>query len=278
MAPADTPGDNAPASGRAVPGLLCAGWWRPDQIDCHVQLQPPAVAPVDLAAAIDAAWRHHLRRHPADFDGQILHLRSWARSGDGLSFVLAPMRFALQAARRSATLPPDQQDRIPGPIGVSVIPRTADGRVVLARRSTRVSIAQRSLFFFGGFGDPPPRSGRFDLAGEALRELHEELGTGFAVTQLGMLGLGEGPAGHQHAVFLADLDSPSGAVLEQAGAAADAFEWDRLWAVTPDELLQLSPADLDAGASSFAFDAGRHLLAVHLGLPVPRAAGEPEPH
>ncbi|MEQ8349801.1 MAG: NUDIX hydrolase [Sneathiellaceae bacterium] len=234
----------------------------------------PVTAPHDLADTVEAAWARHLQRHPADFDGQILHLRSWSQTGAGLSFVLAPMRFALQAARRSTDLPAELRDRIPGPLGLSVIPRTSDGRVILARRSTQVSIAQRSLFFFGGFGEPPQRDGSFDLAAEALRELREELGTGFAVVAVGLLGMGEGPAGHQHAVFLADLDIPAAAVLAQAGAAADAFEWDRLWAVTPEELLRLSPSDLDAGPSSKAFEAGRQLLAAHLDLPPVAAGGQ----
>ena len=59
---------------------------------------------------------------------------------------------------------------------------------------------------------------------------------------------------------------------EIADAAADAFEWDRLWAFAPEDLLRLSPADLDAGESSFAFEAGRLLLARHLGLPEPAPA------
>ncbi|MFC3229381.1 NUDIX hydrolase [Marinibaculum pumilum] len=262
---------NAAAADPDAGRILCSGWWPAASLRCSVDLDRPVDPPADLAGAAEAAWQNHLLRHPADFDGRILHLLSWSGGvpGEAPAFRLAPMRFAFQAARRAPDLQPADRARLPGPIGLSVIPRTADGKLILARRSDRVSIAQRSLFFFGGFGEPPASSGPFDLAAEALRELHEELGTGFITRDVGLLGLGERPRGHQHAVFLADLDADSDTVLAQAGEAADAFEWDRLWAFPPAELLRLQPAELEAGASSYAFEAGRILLARHLGLPEP---------
>lgn len=259
------------AGGTALPGgrILCAGWWRPEQIACRVEAGQPAGAPPDLAARVEAAWQGHLRRHPRDYDGRILHPLSWQVSRERVELVLAPMRFAMLAARRSPDLPEAERRRIPGPLGLSTIPLAGDGRVLVARRSPGVSIAQGSLFFFGGFGEPPEGGGALDLCAEALRELREELGSGFAVREVGLLGIGERPAGHLNAVFLARLDAPSAAVLAQAGAAEDAYEWDRLWALEPAELMALSAAKAGAGQTSFAFDLGRLLLARHLGLPPP---------
>lgn len=225
--------------------------------------------PLDLATAVEAAWQAHLRRHPQDFDGLILHPRTWRTEREGLYLQAVPMRFALLAARRSAELDAAQRARIPGPLGLSVIPMGSDGRIVVSRRSSAVSVAQGSLFFFGGFGEPPKVSGPLDLGREAEREMREELGSWLVVRRFGLLGIGEHPAGHLDMSFLAELDHPAEEVIARAGSAADAHEWDRLAALAPPALMALTPAGLGARRSASAFDQGRWLLARHLGLPPP---------
>lgn len=259
--------DGNPIGGR----ILCAGHWRPEQIACRVEADRLVGAPADIAAQVEAAWQSHLRRHPRDYDGRILHPLSWRVGTAGLELKLAPMRFAMLAARRSPDLPEALRRRIPGPLGISAIPMAADGRVVVSRRSAGVSVAQGSLFFFGGFGEPPARDAQFDLCSEALRELQEELGSGYGIRRATLLGIGERPSGHLNAVFLAELDATADAVIAQAAGAADAYEWDRLWALAPEALMRLSAQAVGAARTTFAFELGRLLLARHLGLPAPAA-------
>lgn len=254
------------------PIIHCAGWWPPERLRCTVDLGDAALPPADLATAVEMAWLGHLQRHPQDFDGLILHARAWWRDKEALVVRAVPMRFALLAARRSAALDAAERARIPGPLGLSVIPMGSDGRIVVSRRSSAVSVARGSLFFFGGFGEPPKMNGPLDLSGEAERELREELGGWLVIRRLGLLGIGEHPVGHLDMTFLAELDHPADAVIARAGSAADAGEWDRLAALDPPALMALTPAGLGARRSASAFDQGRWLLARHLGLPPPAAS------
>jgi len=249
--------------------LHCTGWWPPERISCSVDSGAEAAPPPELAAAVEAAWQDHLARYPRDFDGRILHPKAWQVDSAGVRLQAVPMRFALLAARRAPQFSAAQRRRIPGPLGLSVIPMGSDGQVVVARRSASVSVARGSLFFFGGFGEPPAPGAGLDLCAEALRELHEELGEGFEVRRFGMLGIGEHSAGHLDVTFLAELDRTAVTVIAGAAGASDAHEWDRLAAVAPDALMHLVPADLGARCTTFAFDLGRWLLARHLDLPPP---------
>ncbi|WAX80128.1 NUDIX domain-containing protein [Streptomyces sp. KMM 9044] len=159
----------------------------------------PPLPPQD-AEARDRVWNMAVRANPALFDGPVVACGGleWADSRVlRLSWVRVTYRhYALRRVSGATALPS---------LFVNVVQPTDDGRVLVARMSPSTATPGRWQLP-GGSVEPPQGGAVLDepaLAGQAARELVEELGTGAAPEDLKLWVVTRGENGSVGLTYLA---------------------------------------------------------------------------
>ncbi|MEU6483120.1 NUDIX hydrolase [Streptomyces sp. NPDC046887] len=159
----------------------------------------PPLTPQD-AAARDRVWETAVRANPSLFDGPVVACGGLRWAGPRalrLSWVRVTYRhYALRRVPGASAL---------SSLFVNVVQPTPDGRVVAARMSP--STAAPGRWQLPGGSVEPPQAGRAldesALAGQAARELAEELGIVAAATDLRLWGVTRGENGSVGLTYLA---------------------------------------------------------------------------
>lgn len=159
----------------------------------------PPVPPRDTEAR-DRVWDMAVRANPALFDGPVVACGGLERTGPRvlrLSWVRVTYRhYALRRVPGATALPS---------LFVNVVQPTDDGRVLVARMSPSTAAPGRWQLP-GGSVEPPQDGAVLDesaLAGQAARELVEELGVGAAFEDLKLWVVTRGENGSVGLTYLA---------------------------------------------------------------------------
>ncbi|MGA5121569.1 NUDIX hydrolase [Streptomyces pseudogriseolus] len=160
--------------------------------------EPPLSA--QDAAARDRVWDRAVKVNPALFDGPVVACGELERAGPGvlrLSWVRVTYRhYALRRVPGATALPS---------LFVNVVQPTDDGRVLVARMSPSTAAPGRWQLP-GGSVEPPREGAVLDeaaLAGQAARELGEELGVAAAAEDLELWVVTRGENGSVGLTYLA---------------------------------------------------------------------------
>ncbi|SFY44319.1 NUDIX domain-containing protein (plasmid) [Streptomyces atratus] len=179
--------------------------------------EPPL--PSDDAEARDRAWERAVRANPALFDGPVVACGGLERTGPRilrLSWVRVTYRhYALRRVPGATALPS---------LFVNVVQPTGDGRVLAARMSPATAAPGRWQLP-GGSVEPPEDGAVLDesaLAGQAARELAEELGISVVAEELRLRVATRGENGSVGLTYLAPALSE--ATLRAGFTAAAAAE------------------------------------------------------
>jgi len=129
-------------------------------------------------------------------------------------------------------------DHLANPLGISATVITADGKIVLGRRSERVALHGGYLHTFGGMLEGPDRlpDGTYDVFGCAIRELCEELPIKPGeVADLAITGLVKDAAlGQPELLFDARLTIPFEDLKDRFESASLDFEHDAIESTAAD--------------------------------------------
>ncbi|WP_233518351.1 NUDIX domain-containing protein [Streptomyces corynorhini] len=160
--------------------------------------EPPL--PSHDAETRDRVWERAVRANPALFDGPVVACGGLERSGPRilrLSWVRVTYRhYALRRVPGAIALPS---------LFVNVVQPTVDGRVLAARMSPATAAPGRWQLP-GGSVEPPEDGAVLDesaLAGQAARELAEELGISAAAEELRLWAVTRGENGSVGLTYLA---------------------------------------------------------------------------
>ncbi|MFH9575610.1 NUDIX hydrolase [Streptomyces sp. NPDC017454] len=208
----------------------------------------PPLAPRD-AEARDRVWDMAVRANPALFDGPVVACAGLERMGPRslrLSWVRVTYRhYALRRVPGATALPS---------LFVNVVQSTDDGRVLVARMSPWTTAPGRWQLP-GGSVEPPQDGAVLDesaLAGQAARELAEEVGVGTAVEDLRLWVVTRGENGSVGLTYLApalpeaSLRADFAAVAAAERAQGREPELDGIALVrSPDELVGLAGPHAD---------------------------------
>lgn len=129
----------------------------------------------DNAAAIAANWNRRRAARPSLFDGRVLLACDHSIDEDCCEVALFETDFSRFIAHRDAGDP----DPSVANAFAAIVPRTADGAVILGRMGAHTANAGQ-IYFPCGTPDPADirANSEVDLAGSAAREFAEETGVG----------------------------------------------------------------------------------------------------
>ncbi|MFJ3183930.1 NUDIX hydrolase [Streptomyces sp. NPDC086796] len=194
------------------------------------------------AEARDRVWEGAVRANPALFDGPVVACGGLERSGPRilrLSWVRVMYRhYALRRVPGATALPS---------LFVNVVQPTVGGRVLVARMSPATAAPGRWQLP-GGSVEPPEDGAVLDesaLAGQAARELAEELGISAAAEELRLWVVTRGETGSVGLTYLAPA-LPEATLRAEFAAAAAAERVQGRVPELDDIALVRSPEDLAA--------------------------------
>lgn len=187
--------------------------------DKPVRLSPAADMAVAQTWEVEAALAEQEGRRL--YNGSLARLGSWQADGLGLQLTLGPTcyrDFLGTNLRRAAVASGIPEGERSDALGVSALIVTADGMLVLGRRSERVAYHAGHLHTFGGMVESVDRlaDGTYDVVGCVLREVCEELPLRHGqVAQVSLLGLARDRAILQPELLFEAQVTASLAVLRQ---------------------------------------------------------------
>ena len=231
--------------------LLRAGDWPPGRVTVRWVADGRLRVPV-VEAAIDAAWAAAAARPGVVlFDGPMCRTESWHATDDRLDLVLSPGSYKPFVGTNMAH--PEFADRygtdvMANPVGVSPALLTADGYLMLGRRSPRLAYYPGRVHPFAGAMEPTDA----DPFAAVRRELAEELAMADGeVVDLRCTGVAEDPSLRQaELIFAATTTRPRAVVeahldrAEHAGTWAVRAEADAVAAAIADGVGTLTPVGL----------------------------------
>jgi len=151
------------------------GEWRPEQV-FTTWMQSARRVLAEVEAEIDRAWEAaHSRPGIKLFDGPMCRMESWKASPDALRIALSPTSYKPFFGTNISH--PDYAERfgrevMANPVGVSPALETADGFLMLGRRSKSLAYYPGRVHPFAGALEPRDSG---DLFAAVRRELAEEL-------------------------------------------------------------------------------------------------------
>jgi hypothetical protein len=162
--------------------LLVCGQFKADKVTAEIEKEPFDPGP-ELAALIAAEWITRLREAEEKgselFDGALVRLASWSEKRGRLRLKLQPTTYReyIGTNLRAPTLPPERRA---DPLGNSALVRTADGKIILGRRSDKVFRYPNWIHCIGGHIEPQNHieGDRLDTFAAIIDEVTEELNVG----------------------------------------------------------------------------------------------------
>lgn len=204
------------------------------------EAEEPRLSSSDEAAR-DCVWEKAVQANPALFDGPVVACAELKHAGPRvltLSWVRVTYRhYALRRVPGATALPS---------LFVNVLQPTDDGRVVVARMSSSTAAPGRWQLPGGSVEPPKANEGlvEADLAGQAVRELSEELGLDAGTEGLSLWGVTRGENGSVGLTYRAPV-LPEAAVWDAFAAAAAAERAHGREPELDDIALVSSPRDLE---------------------------------
>jgi 8-oxo-dGTP pyrophosphatase MutT (NUDIX family) len=151
--------------------LATGPWWAGDiRVTWRLDPWQPAA---DIESTIAAAW-HALAARPGVhlFDGPMARLQAWQCISGVLHLGLQPTGYRAFIGTNGRMPGPGDDDAHANPLGTSSVVETADGWLLLGRRSPAVALHPGRVHPFGGSHEPGDGD---DVLGAVARELREEL-------------------------------------------------------------------------------------------------------
>ena len=206
--------------------VLRAGDWPPGRVTVRWAADGRRRVP-EVEAAIEAAWAAAIARPGVVlFDGPMCRTDAWHATDDELSLVLSPGSYKPFVGTNMAH--PEfadvyGPDVMANPVGVSPALLTADGYLMLGRRSPRLAYYPGRVHPFAGAMEPADA----DPFAAARRELAEELAmTDAEVVDLRCTGVAEDPGLRQpELIFAATTTRPRTLVEAHLDRAEHAGTW-----------------------------------------------------
>lgn len=193
---------------------LAQGHWLEHQVSSCEVPSTQYISP-ELAGQIDRSWQIALATPDRVlFDGPMLRLESFAAAPTAFSFTWSPTSYKLFHVLHQSH--PELLVRHPqaaaNPIGVSALIHSADHKLLLGRRSSRVAYHPNRIHPIAGCLEPKDGGNLFCAA---RREAQEEVGlTPADIASAMLLGLVEDPAlGQPEAVLLLESSLTSAEIL-----------------------------------------------------------------
>jgi hypothetical protein len=151
----------------------------------------------EVEALIDQAWANALARPGAKrlFEGPVCRLETWDAQPDALRLCLSRTSYKIVLGTHFThpeLLESHGRRVMANPLGISCGLETADGWLMLGRRSASVAFYANRVHPFAGSMEPKDDGSAIDIFAEGRRELREETGLGDAdLTRMRCMGLVE---------------------------------------------------------------------------------------
>ncbi len=151
------------------------------------------------------------------------------------------------------------------PLGLTAIVLTADGNVMVTKRSLLADQNPGGLYLIGGYAEPGESDGPVDIFNEIAREVEEEIAVGdVSRSEAVAIGLAYDPVFcHPELFLLMPSKSTAADILSGADAAPDRNEASELLVYSVDDVLDdIGPHKY--AALTWSFIKARKFLQLHL--------------
>ncbi|WP_246651683.1 NUDIX hydrolase [Rhizobium laguerreae] len=235
-----------------------------DHIDCQL------VGNFELQDRVEevrkSTWAAVCAKRPAAFDGSLLRMASYQVDGERLSIAASRTRFSAYVATRHPAFASEHPhaDRA-DPLGLTAIVLTADGNVIVTKRSLLADQNPGGLYLIGGYAEPGDSDGPVDIFNEIAREVEEEIAVGdVSRSEAVAIGLAYDPVFcHPELFLLMPSKSTAADILSGADAAPDRNEASELLFYSVDDILDDNGPHKNA-ALTWSFIKARKFLQLHL--------------
>jgi 8-oxo-dGTP pyrophosphatase MutT (NUDIX family) len=240
--------------------ISVTGPWRSGDVKCQYvsdcNFTPPGFG------YVDEIWIAHKNRYPLAHDGPMLGLAAILEgTSTGLRLAVRPTSYSQYLATRS----PSFTATHPGmsranPLGTTIIVLTADGMVVVTRRSMSADQNPGMTYFVGGYVEPVANADVASVIGATMtREVTEELG--IKCSNVIVLGVANDPIFcHPEVCAVSRVCAKAEEISKAWQKACDKSETSELLLISLPELLSCAPEKLFPGGVTWSFASASHLL------------------
>ncbi|NLF31626.1 MAG: hypothetical protein GX591_12155 [Planctomycetes bacterium] len=214
------------------------GPYAPDRIDVAWTDEPRPTSDA-LERHIAAVWLRRTGGGERLWNGPLCRLVAWSARTDQLTLTVGPTDY--RAFLGTNLCGPDFHGgpggaRAADPVGVSVLVRSADRRIVLGRRGARVAYNAGRVHPIGGCMEPPGPPSPPNPAATVLAELREELAVdGRRVGGMRCLGMAHDKfIAQPELIFEVETACPADVLRRRRRTAADAAEHTDLFVADDD--------------------------------------------
>lgn len=212
-----------------------------------------------LQKRIDYVWSNTLERRPDQYDGSLCRLAGIEIDGTGVSLKCERTSFAQYIGTRMENSLDGFEDARADPLGLTVLVMASDESLLVTRRAATAEQNPSSLYFVGGYLEPPKTGSKVQLSAEAVREVKEEIGITLAESDLHLLGIGyDNEFFHPEAFFLGFVNLSPEEIMMAARSAQDAHELDKYIFFSRQEFASLGSSKIVG--SSWSFDTALSLF------------------
>lgn len=175
-------------------------------------------------------WNKHCQKKRCDYDNKLLRLNSWSNENNNLKLNINTTHYSNYIGTRDPKFKKVYPDgNRADPIGMTIIPITSDGNIIITKRSANMEQNPNKLYFCGGYSEPNfDEEGKINFMNESLREVNEELGID-KVLYFNFIGLAYDPVYcHPELFSTAILDINKDDIIDYWARAKDRDESEEL--------------------------------------------------
>lgn len=235
-----------------------------DRIECRVTGSFQLLEPVEEARKLK--WEALRSKRPAAFDGALLRMASHQFEGGRLIVSANRTSFSAYVATRHPAFSVEHPDADRAdPLGLTAVVLTADGHVIVTKRSLTADQNPGGLYLIGGYAEPGTYDGPVDLFKEAAREVEEEIAV-FDINRSASFAIGlayDTVFCHPELFLLMPSKSAAADILRDAEAAPDRNEASQLLAYPLTDVLDENGSQAST-PKTWSFIKARHFLQQHL--------------